>query len=122
MKQILIIEDDSNIARALSIRLKAAGYEVLAAPDGLQGLRLARSHRPDLILLDVGLPLLDIHMPLGVGYSVARRLKATGLGDIPIIVITASKKEGVREAAKEAGAVGFFEKPYDPEELLHAIE
>jgi CheY-like chemotaxis protein len=122
MKKILVIEDDTNIATALSIRLESAGYEVLSAPDGLRGLRLARNHWPDLILLDVGLPLLDIRMPLGVGYSVARRLKAMGLGEIPIIFITASKEKGVREAAAEAGAAAFFEKPYDPEELLRTIE
>ena len=122
MKKILVIEDDSNITAALSIRLKASGYEVLTAPDGLHGLKLARNHWPDLILLDVGLPLLDIRMPLGVGYSVARRLKAMGLGEIPIIFITASKEKGVREAAQEAGAAAFFEKPYDPEELLSAID
>ena len=122
MKKILVIEDDPNIATALSVRLKAAGYEVLAAPDGLRGLKLARNHWPDLILLDVGLPLLDIYMPLGVGFSVARRLKAMGLGEIPIIFITASKEKGVREAAIEARAAAFFEKPYDPEELLRTIE
>src|SRR5215207_4922833 len=98
MKKILVIEDDPNISTALSIRLHSAGYQVLTAPDGLQGLKLARNHWPDLILLDVGLPLLDLHMPLGVGYSVARRLQAMGMGEIPIIVITASKEPGVREA------------------------
>src|SRR5258706_1211689 len=122
MSQILIIEDDPNISSALSIRLQAAGYEVLAAPDGLRGLKLARNHWPDLILVDVGLPLLDIRMPLGVGYSVARRLKAIGRGDIPVIIITASKEKGVREGARQVGAVAFFEKPYDPEELLHTID
>jgi CheY-like chemotaxis protein len=60
-------------------------------------------------------------MPLGVGYSVARRIKSMGLGHIPIIFITASRQSGLREAAQELGAVGFFEKPYDSEELLGAI-
>lgn len=122
MKKILIVDDDERIAMALSIRLKAAGYEVEIARDGRKGLEAAKHGRPDLILLDIGLPLMDIWMPLGVGYSVARRLKSMDLGAIPIIFITASKQSGLREAAREVGAAGLFEKPYDAEELLAAID
>jgi two-component system alkaline phosphatase synthesis response regulator PhoP len=121
MKKILIVEDDEKIAMALAIRLRAAGYEALLARDGEKGLQLARNSWPDLILLDIGLPLMDIWMPLGVGYSVARRLKSIGRGSIPIIFITASKESGLREAALKVGAAGFFEKPYNPDELLKAI-
>jgi len=121
MKKILIVEDDEKIAMALAIRLRAAGYEALLARDGEKGLQLARNSWPDLILLDIGLPLMDIWMPLGVGYSVARRLKSIGRGSIPIIFITASKESGLLEAALKVGAAGFFEKPYNPDELLKAI-
>jgi len=121
MKKILVVEDDLRIAAALAIRLQAAGYEVLTASDGRKGLELASASRPDLILMDITLPLIDIWMPLGVGYSVARRIKSMGLGHIPIIFITASRQSGLREAAQELGAAGFFEKPYDSEELLGAI-
>ena len=114
MKRILIIEDDTKIAAALAIRLAAAGYDVMAASDGLEGMQVAVKDRPDLLLM-------DIWMPVGLGFSVAQRLKDIGLGEIPIIFITASKLKGLREAAQKMGAAAFFEKPYDPEKLLAAV-
>src|SRR6266496_4438824 len=114
MKKILIMEDDTKIAAALAIRLSAAGYDVLTASDGLEGMHLALKDRPDLLLMDVW-------MPVGLGFSVAQRLKEMGLVDIPIIFITASKLKGLKEAAQRSGAVAFFEKPYDPEKLLAAV-
>jgi len=114
MKKILILEDDTKIANALAIRLEAAGYDVLTARDGLQGLKSIKEGPPDLIIS-------DIWMPVGIGFSVAQRLREMGLAGIPVIFITASKLAGLREAAKQLGAVGFFEKPYDPEQLLEAV-
>jgi DNA-binding response OmpR family regulator len=114
MKKILIVEDDAKIAAALRIRLEAGGYEVVTAGDGFSGLKMTMTHRPQLILL-------DIMMPVGMGFSVAERLKDLGLGDIPIIFITASKRSGLRKTAQRLGAAGFFEKPYDAEELLAAV-
>lgn len=113
-KQILILEDDARIATALSVRLRAAGYDVLTAGDGMRGLQLALEHQPDLIVM-------DIWMPVGLGFSVAQRLQSLGLGHIPIVVMTASKLDGLRAAAEDLGAVAFFEKPYDSEELLKTI-
>jgi len=113
MKTILIIEDDARITEALSVRLGASGYHVLSAPDGFEGLKLAVSHRPDLILM-------DIVMPVGMGFSVAERLGDLGLR-IPVIFMTASKRTGLRKTAEKLGAAGFFEKPYDAEELLSAV-
>jgi DNA-binding response OmpR family regulator len=114
MKKILVIEDDAKIAAALRVRLSASGYEVLTAGDGFTGLKMTMTHTPDLILL-------DIMMPVGMGFSVAERLRDLSLGDIPIIFITASKRTGLRKTAQQLGAAGFFEKPYDAEELLSAI-
>jgi len=114
MKKILIMEDDKRVAAALAIRLQAAGYEVLTAWDGLEGLKMAVSARPDLILSDVW-------MPDGVGFLVAERLKNFGLAGIPVIFLTASKKKDLWQIAQEVGAAGFFEKPYDPNKLLAAI-
>ena len=114
MKKVLIMEDDKKITAALAIRLEAAGYEVLTACDGFGGLKVALEHRPDLILT-------DIWMPIGTGFSVAQRLRSLGLADTPIIYITASKLKGLKESAKELGAAAFFEKPYDPEQLLEAV-
>ena len=114
MKKILVVEDDTKITAALRIRLEAAGYEVVTAGDGFSGLKMTMTHTPNLILL-------DIMMPVGMGFSVAERLKSLGLGDIPIIFITASKRAGLRKTAQQLGAAGFFEKPYDADELLAAI-
>ncbi len=114
MKRILIIEDDTKIAAALAIRLEAAGYAALTAADGLAGLKLALERNPDLILM-------DIWMPVGIGFSVAQRLHSLGLSGVPIIFITASKIKGLRKTAEKLGAVAFFEKPYDSEQLLAAI-
>jgi len=114
MRTILVVEDDPKIRTALTIRLKSIGYEVVTAGDGFTGLKMTMTHRPSLILL-------DIMMPVGMGFSVAERLRDIGLGEIPIIFITASKRAGLRKTAQRLGAAGFFEKPYDAEELLAAV-
>ena len=115
MKKVLIIEDDKKIAAALAIRLEMAGCAALTAPDGLAGLKVALENKPDLILM-------DIWMPVGIGFSVAQRLHSLGLGGVPIIFITASKIKGLRKTAEKLGAVAFFEKPYDSEQLMAAVK
>jgi len=97
MKKILVVDDDPNIVTALTVRLQAA----VTSP-------------PDLILLDVCLPAV-------IGFAVAQRLQELGLERIPVIFITASKKEGLRAAAKDLGAAGYLEKPYESGELLAMI-
>ncbi len=113
-KKILVVDDDKKIVAALTIRLEAAGYEVLTALNGLEGLKLAVSFRPNLVIM-------DIWLPEQVGILVAERFKHFGLADIPIIFITASKQKDVWQFVEEVGAAGFFEKPYDPEKLLAAV-
>jgi DNA-binding response OmpR family regulator len=118
-KRILIAEDDRKIGAALEIRLKAAGYEVQVVPDGFRSYVRAMSDPPDLLLM-------DIFMPFGSGLEVAQELRSSGFADVPIIFMTASKEPNLREKAKNIGAAGFFEKPFDTETLLgtiiHAIE
>jgi DNA-binding response OmpR family regulator len=114
MKKILIVEDDQNIAKALAIRLKAAGYEVTVAVDAVAGVAAALKIQPDLALL-------DISVPAGNGFTIAERIQELVITATPIIFLTASKQPGLRDVARKLGAAGFFEKPYDADELLEAI-
>lgn len=114
-KKILIVEDDQNIARALCIRLKNAGYEVSIAPDALTAVETAIKKVPDLVLLDISLPAGD-------GFGVAERIQSLIPTATPLIFLTASKKPGLREKAKELGASAFFHKPYQADDLLRAIQ
>jgi DNA-binding response OmpR family regulator len=114
MKTILIADDDPHITAALSRRLEANHYQVLTAADGFEAMIMMLEERPDLVLL-------DICMPIGIGFSVAERMREHHL-DIPIIFLTALKTPGLRETARRVGAAGFLEKPYDPQELLDLIE
>lgn len=115
-KKVLVIEDDKAVALALVVRLRANHYTALVAYDGVTGLNTAVKEQPDVILL-------DISMPGGDGFLVAERIQNNAnLAGTPFIFITASKKPGLRERAAQVGAAGFFEKPYDAQELLAAIE
>jgi len=114
-KKILVVEDDAKIAMALALRLKAAGYETVLAFDALLGLSKAVKISPDLVLL-------DITMPAGDGLELARNIRNNLPQPPPFIFLTASKQEGLRGKALELGAAGFFEKPYEAEELVTAIE
>jgi CheY-like chemotaxis protein len=115
-KKILVVEDDKRIVMALAVRLKGKGYDVVAAYDAVMAMRIAMQHRPDLVLL-------DISMPGGNGFMVAKRLQnEASTAGIPLIFLTASKQPGLRENAQDLGAVGFFEKPYEAEDLLAAID
>jgi two-component system KDP operon response regulator KdpE len=114
MKKILIAEDDKKFGAALEIRLGAAGYEVLVLRDGLRSYLRTMASQPDLILM-------DIFLPMGSGLAVAQELKDTELADTPIIFMTASKQKNLRVRAEELNAAAFFEKPFDTEKLLAAI-
>lgn len=113
-KKILVAEDDRKIGAALEIRLGAAGYEVLVIQDGFRSYLRAVTDQPDLILMDV-------YIPMGSGLAVAQELKSIGLPDIPIIFITASRQKHLKTKAERLNAAGFFEKPFDTEKLLAAI-
>jgi len=114
-KRVLIIDDDQAIPIAMSIRLKAFGYEVDVASSGLVGLAKAADHLPDAILLDIRMPEID-------GYEVCRRLKATPeLANIPVIFVSANATETTRQKAFEVGGAGFIAKPYEPKDVLDAL-
>jgi len=115
MKKVLVVEDDTNIAAALRVRLEYAGYLVSAAYDAVTAPTIASKEEPDLIIM-------DISMPGGTGFTVAERLKSiANCADVPIIYITASKKNGLLEKAIENGACAYFEKPYVAQELMASV-
>jgi DNA-binding response OmpR family regulator len=112
MKTILIIEDDARTTLALAVRLKAEGYSTWTASDGIKGMRLAIRTRPDLIILDIGLPG-------GSGLDLAKTLRdKLETSHIPIIFLTGKKEPSLRQKVMDLGAAGLLEKPYLPEELL----
>jgi DNA-binding response OmpR family regulator len=113
-RKILIVDDDAKLCAALGIRLRNAGYEVFAAADAPEGLRIGLESRPDLIIM-------DIWMPGGIGLLLAERLKSFGLAEVPVILLTASTKEQVWHIAQEIEPAAFFEKPYNPGQLLGTI-
>jgi DNA-binding response OmpR family regulator len=115
-KKILIVDDERDIVKALMIRLQGAGYDVVTAFDGAQGVFMAHKEKPDLIIL-------DIRMPAGNGFSVAQRLKrSTHTFTIPVIFLTGSPETNAEEKARALGARFYIKKPYDPVELLDAIK
>ena len=114
-KKILIVDDERDIVKALTIRLQSNGYNTVAAFDGAQGVFMAYKERPKLIIL-------DIRMPAGDGFSVAEKLKESKrTSGIPIIFVSGSPERNAEEKARELGASFFIKKPYDPEELLDAV-
>jgi len=116
MARILMVEDNEMNRDALSRRLKRRGYEVVLAVDGKQGLTLAQSAQPDLILMDLSLPEID-------GWEATRCLKAaSATAHIPLIVLSSHAMAGDREKALEAGCDDFDTKPVDFQRLLAKIE
>ncbi|NEU13230.1 response regulator [Methylobacterium sp. BTF04] len=115
MIKILLVEDHEEIWDFLSRRLKRRGYEVILAHDGEAGVQQARTGRPDVILLDMNLPILD-------GWSAARVLKSgSDTKGIPIIALTAHAMSGDRDKAIQAGCNDYHPKPVDFSKLLTQI-
>jgi two-component system cell cycle response regulator DivK len=116
MLKILLVEDNEMNRDMLSRRLKRRGYEVVIAVDGGEGLALAQSEAPDLILMDMSLPVLD-------GWEATRRLKAAPeTRAIPIIALTAHAMSSDREKALEVGCDDYASKPIELGQLLAKIE
>ncbi len=115
-KKILVVDDEEDLVIALSARLKAGGYEVLVARDGLEALTKARTLKPDLILLDLMLPKMD-------GYKVARLLKLDQrYAGIPILMLTARGQEMDQDLGRQAGVDDYIVKPFDSTELMVRIK
>ena len=114
--KILVIEDNEQNLYLIRYILEACGYEVYSALDGREGIATAASLLPDLILLDIQLPIMD-------GYEVARRLRQNpSLTDTPIVAVTSYAMPGDREKAMEAGCTGYIEKPIDPDTFDEQVD
>jgi two-component system cell cycle response regulator DivK len=114
-KRILVVEDQADNRRILNDLLTRAGYEIIIAEDGQQALDVVTRERPNLILMDIQLPLLD-------GYEVTRRIKADPtLRAIPIIVITSYALSGDEAKARAAGCDAYVAKPFSPRSLLAKV-
>ncbi|MCX8023408.1 MAG: response regulator [Syntrophorhabdaceae bacterium] len=116
MKKILVIEDNEQNLYLVSFILEKHGYDVIVAMDGQEGINKAFSEKPDLILLDIQLPVID-------GHAVARQLrKNVELDNIPIIAVTSYAMAGDREKAIESGCNGYIEKPINPDTFMRQVE
>lgn len=113
-KKILVADDEQQLALAVKIRLQSKGYTVVTAGDGQQALALAAQEKPDLIILDVLMPVMD-------GYSCLRQLNTQfGRGKIPVIVLTA--RDRMKDLFELEGIEDYVIKPFDHEDLLVRIE
>ena len=113
--KILIVDDDPELRMALKLRLRANNYETVSASDGYSAIALAQKERPNLIILDLGLPA-------GNGFIVLKRLQESdSLSHIPVIVLTARDPQSNELRSLDAGATAFFQKPADNNELLQVI-
>jgi DNA-binding response OmpR family regulator len=114
--RILVVDDEPEIVKSLTLRLSSAGYEVCSAMDGLAATRKAIQEQPELIILDIG-------MPAGNGHVVVERLRNIGeTSHIPIIYLTARSSEEDYRKAREGGVCKYITKPFDAEVLLAAVE
>ena len=114
--KIMIVDDDPNLRHGLDIRLRANQYETVSAGDGYSALALAQKERPDLILLDLGLP------GFATGAAVLKHIRAfPALAPIPVIVLTAWDSRDYERPMLELGAAAYFQKPVDNQELLDLI-
>jgi phosphate regulon transcriptional regulator PhoB len=113
--KILIVEDDHDIAEMVEYNLKEEGYEALSAFNGEEGVKLAKKENPDLIILDIMLPIID-------GFEVCRILKKEQItAEIPVIILSAKSQETDKIVGLELGADDYVTKPFSPRELIARI-
>jgi CheY-like chemotaxis protein len=115
-KRILICDDDPAILRVLQVNLEIEGYEVLAAQNGEDAVKVALAERPDLVILDIMMPRLD-------GYQACERLKANDdTRDIPVVFLSAKAQQSDIQRGKDYGVADYLTKPFDPMDLLDVVE
>ena len=114
-KRVLVIEDTEDNRQIIRDLLTSFDYELIEAADGAEGVRMAQTHHPDLILMDIQLPVMD-------GYEATRRIRAIPeLARVPIIAVTSYALSGDEAKTREAGCDGYIAKPFSPRQLLAKI-
>jgi two-component system KDP operon response regulator KdpE len=114
-EKILVVDDDADVRLGYHVLLKAHGYDTILAADGISAVSEAMKHRPDLIILDLGLPAGD-------GFIVLDWFRVNiHLSLIPVVVVSARDVQGNKERALKAGARAYFQKPWDDQTLLSTI-
>jgi len=114
-RRILVVEDQEDLRAILRDFLSASGYAVIEAADGAESVAKAASERPELVLMDIQLPVLD-------GYDAMRQIKALpGLAAIPIIAVSSFAMKGNEEKARASGCDDYVTKPYSPVDLLRLV-
>jgi CheY-like chemotaxis protein len=116
MKKVLVIEDNEKNLYLMKFILEKMGHRIIEARDGAAGVELACEEKPDLILMDIQLPVMD-------GYEATRKIRAQeDTKDIPIIAITSYAMVGDKEKTLAAGCTAYVEKPIDPEKFIKELE
>lgn len=116
MKKVLVVEDNENNLYLITFILEKAGYQVVAAKTGEEGVEMAPRERPELILMDIQLPGIN-------GLETTRRIRTTPWGSgVPIIALTSYALVGDREQVMGAGCTGYIEKPINPATIMGEIE
>ncbi len=114
--KVLVVDDEEYIQHILNFSFGAEGYEVITAADGEEAVNIARSEKPDIIVLDIMMPKMD-------GYEACKRIKADPqTQDIPVILLTAKGREVDRKLGAEAGADDYVVKPFSPGRLIERVE
>ena len=116
VQKILVVDDEPDLRRLVEIRLKTNQYEVISARDGKMGLEMAGREHPDLIVLDVMMPVMD-------GIETLRALKRTsGTNTIPVIMLSQKRETSFMMDAQDLGAADYIPKPFQSEDLLRSIK
>jgi len=115
MARVLVIDDEPDVRWLIRVSLERAGHEVLVAEDGLRGVAVAMKQRPEAIVLDLMMPVMD-------GYGVLAELaKDPRTTEVPVLVLSARAIPEEAERATQAGARRFLEKPFDPDDLANEL-
>lgn len=115
-KKILIADDEEDVKLIVQLFLESKGYEIVTAFDGLDAIDKVKAEKPDLILLDLMMPLID-------GFEVCRRLRDNAeTANIPIVMLSAASQTESKQRAIEAGAVDYIVKPFEPDHLQSVVK